>query len=116
MSDGQAAFVYKDADFRIKTPLLQTGWSRIKNEKSLLPLLRFCAYAALLTDIYSAQRAILSNNSNIACMGAFTLGEKLAEELLKTWLGLHFDLTSTSAPKVARFQEYDRHREELEAR
>lgn len=74
------------------------------------------AYAALLTDIYSTQRAILSNNSNIACMGAFTLGEKLAEELLKTWLSLRFDLASTSAPKVARFQEYDRHREELEAR
>ncbi len=36
------------------------------------------AYAALLTDVYSAQRAILSNDSNIACMGAFTLGEKLA--------------------------------------
>ena len=43
------------------------------------------AYAALLTDVYSAERAVLSNNSNIACMGAFTLGEKLAEELLKIW-------------------------------
>ena len=33
------------------------------------------AYAALLTDVYSAQRAILSNNANIACLGAFTVGD-----------------------------------------
>ena len=65
------------------------------------------AYAALLTDVYSAQRAVLSNNANIACMGAFTVGEKLAEELLKTFLSLTFDPNSSSAPKVARYHEYD---------
>ena len=65
------------------------------------------AYAALLTDVYSAQRAVLSNNANIACMGAFTIGEKLAEELLKTWLSLKFDPNSASAAKVARYREYD---------
>ena len=65
------------------------------------------AYAALLSDVYSAQRAVLSNNANIACMGAFTVGEKLAEELLKTFLSLNFDPNSSSAPKVARYHEYD---------
>lgn len=65
------------------------------------------AYAALLTDVYSAQRAILSNNSNIACIGAFTVGEKLAMELLKTWLSLEFDPNCSSAPKVARYKKYD---------
>lgn len=65
------------------------------------------AYAALLTDVYSAQRAVLSNNANIACMGAFTIGERLAEELLKTFLGLSFDPKSSSAPKVARYCAYD---------
>lgn len=65
------------------------------------------AYAALLTDVYSAERAILSNNSNIACMGAFTIGKKLAEELLKTWLSLTFDSTTTSGPKVACYYSYD---------
>lgn len=29
------------------------------------------AYAALLSDVYSAKRAVKSNNSNIACLGAF---------------------------------------------
>lgn len=35
------------------------------------------AYAALLSDVYSAQRARLSNDANIACMGAFTTGCKV---------------------------------------
>ena len=65
------------------------------------------AYAALLTDVYSAQRSVLSNNANIACMGAFTIGSKLAEELLKTFLSLRFDPNCASAPKVARYHEYD---------
>lgn len=68
------------------------------------------AYAALLSDVYSAQRAVLSNNCNIACFGAFTIGTKLAEELLKTWLSCTFDPNSSSAPKVACYQAYDKNR------
>jgi len=69
------------------------------------------AYAALLSDVYSAQRAVLSNNSNIACLGEFTLGKKTAEELLKVWISLTFDPDSPSAPKVARYKEYDNGRD-----
>lgn len=65
------------------------------------------AYAALISDVYSAQRAVLSNNANIACIGAFTVGEKLAVELLKTWLSAEFDPNCASAPKVARYKSYD---------
>lgn len=64
-------------------------------------------YAALLTDIYSAERAILSNNSNVACLGAFTVGKKLAECLVKTWLSLSFVNGCSSQPKVNRYCEYD---------
>ena len=65
------------------------------------------AYAALLSDAYSAQRSVLSNNANIACMGAFTLGSKVAAEYLKTFLSLEFDENSSSAPKVRKYHEYD---------
>ena len=68
------------------------------------------AYAALLTDVYSAERAIKSNNSNIACLGAFTLGQKLAMELLKKWLSCEFDPNCASQEKVACYQEYDMNR------
>lgn len=65
------------------------------------------AYAALLSDVYSAQRAVLSNNSNIACIGAYTTGVKVAIELLITWLSLEFDVSSSSAVKVERYVEYE---------
>ena len=65
------------------------------------------AYAALLSDVYSAERAMKSNNSNIACFGAFTIGEKLAEELVKTWLDCEFTAGCPSQPKVDRYREYD---------
>ena len=65
------------------------------------------ASAALLSDIYSAQRAVLSNNANIACMGAFTLGSKTASELLKVYLSCTFDPASSSAKKVAAIRNYD---------
>lgn len=65
------------------------------------------AYAALLTDVYSARRAVLSNNSNIACLGAFTIGEKLAGELVKEWLSCQFSPQSSSGPKFERYHQYD---------
>ena len=40
-------------------------------------------------------------------MGAFTVGEKLAEALLKTFFGLTFAPNSSSAPKAARYHAYD---------
>lgn len=70
-------------------------------------------YAALLTDIYSAERAIKSNNSNVACLGAFTIGEKLAVELVKMWLSCKFDPLTSSAPKVAKYKDYDEVRDAL---
>jgi len=65
------------------------------------------AYAALISDIYSAKRAVLSNNANIACMGAFTTGEKLREELIYAFLTNKFDNKSHSKIKVDAYVEYD---------
>ena len=65
------------------------------------------AYAALISDIYSAKRAVLSNNANIACMGAFTIGEKLREELIYAFLTNKFDEKSASNAKVNAFVSYD---------
>lgn len=65
------------------------------------------AYAALITNVYSAERAIKSNNSNIACLGAFTLGEKLAEQLITKWLSCEYVMGSPSEPKIQRIKEYE---------
>lgn len=65
------------------------------------------AVAALVSDAYSAERAIKSNNANIICMGAFTLGRETARSCLRVWNTAEFDPSSPSAPKVKRFVEYD---------
>ncbi len=66
------------------------------------------AYAALLTDVYSAKRARLSNDANIACFGAFTTGNKLQEELVDAFLTNEFVPGCASQPKVDAFVEYER--------
>ncbi|GHT52341.1 ribose-5-phosphate isomerase [Spirochaetia bacterium] len=66
------------------------------------------AYAALITDIYQAQRASLSNNANIITLGAFVTGVELAKALVKEYLSLSFDPGSSSAPKVNRITKYDK--------
>ena len=65
------------------------------------------AYAALVADVYSAERAVKSNNANIICMGALTIGREVARKCLQIWLDSVFDLESRSAPKVKRYREYD---------
>lgn len=65
------------------------------------------AYAALISDIYSAKRARLSNNANIACFGAFTTGNKLREELIHAFLSCEFVPGCSSQRKVDAYVEYD---------
>lgn len=66
------------------------------------------AYAALVSDIYSAKRARLSNDANIACMGAFTIGNKLREELAEAFLTCEFVPGCSSQPKVDAFIAYEK--------
>ena len=68
------------------------------------------AYAALLSDVYSAKRARLSNDANIACLGAFTVGSKLREELVDAFLTNEFVPGCSSQAKVDAFREFDRNR------
>lgn len=65
------------------------------------------AYAALVTDAYSAERARASNNANIICMGAQTLGPKVAEVLVERYMTATFDPQGRSGPKVGRICEYE---------
>lgn len=65
------------------------------------------AYCALVTDVYQAQRAQLSNNANLIAMGSQVLGIELAKCLVKEYLGNTFDPASRSLPKVARITAYE---------
>ncbi len=68
------------------------------------------AYAALLGDVYAAKRARLSNNANIACLGAFTTGNKLREELIDAFLTNEYEIGCASQEKVDAFVAYDNSR------
>lgn len=68
------------------------------------------AYAALCSDVYSAQRARLSNDANILCMGAFTTGAKVRELLVDAFMTNEFVPGCSSQPKVDRFVAYDQER------
>ena len=66
------------------------------------------AYAALISDSYSAERAKKSNNANIACFGAFTLGYNLMENLLDIFLNSDYKTGTSSEPKVNRIKEFEK--------
>lgn len=55
--------------------------------------------AAVCHDSYSAERARLSNNSNVLCMGARVIGVELAKKIVGEWVSLHF-VDSPSTAKV----------------
>ncbi|KAL0932363.1 ribose 5-phosphate isomerase [Colletotrichum truncatum] len=51
-------------------------------------------------DSFSVERAILSNDAQVLCMGERVIGLELARRLAKDWLSYEFDPKSNSAEKV----------------
>ena len=68
------------------------------------------AYAALVSDAYSAERAQKSNNANIMTLGAFTTGLEHAKVLVRIWMESEYTPGGKSEPKVQRIVAYDRQR------
>ena len=64
-------------------------------------------YAAVCHDIYSTERARLSNNTNVITIGARVIGIELAKRLVKEWLHLKF-IPGSSSPKVDRIKELEK--------
>jgi ribose 5-phosphate isomerase B len=58
-------------------------------------------------DIYSVQRAVLSNNAQVLCFGERVIGLELARTLAGEWLKLRFDPSSASAAKVDAITSYE---------
>lgn len=59
-------------------------------------------------DSFSVERAILSNDAQVLCMGERVIGLELARRLVKEWLGYTFDKSSASAAKVDAITEHER--------
>ncbi|KAK3066603.1 D-erythrulose-4-phosphate isomerase 1 [Teratosphaeriaceae sp. CCFEE 6253] len=59
-------------------------------------------------DSFSVERAILSNDAQVLCMGERVVGIELARRLAREWVGYRFDPTSASAEKVEAIMEHER--------
>src|SRR3954452_2347939 len=59
-------------------------------------------------DSYSVERAVLSNDAQVLCLGQRVVGIELARRLAKEWLAYRFDPGSPSAEKVAAISQYER--------
>lgn len=60
-------------------------------------------------DSYSVERAVLSNDAQVLCLGQRVVGIELARRLVREWLGYHFDTNSDSAVKVDAIRSYEEH-------
>jgi len=58
-------------------------------------------------DSFSVERAVLSNDAQVLCMGERVIGLELARRLAKEWLGYVFDEKSASAEKVKAISKYE---------
>jgi ribose 5-phosphate isomerase B len=58
-------------------------------------------------DSYSVERAVLSNNAQVLCVGQRVIGLELARRLVREWLTYRFDQHSASAEKVAVLERYE---------
>jgi ribose 5-phosphate isomerase B len=63
-------------------------------------------------DRFSVERAVLSNDAQVLCMGERVVGLEVAKRLAREWLDYRFDPKSASAEKVAAIDEYERTHEE----
>lgn len=59
-------------------------------------------------DSFSVERAILSNDAQVLCMGERVIGLELARRLVKEWVEYRFDPESASAKKVQAIHEHER--------
>lgn len=64
-------------------------------------------YAACAHDIYSAERAKKSNNSNVLTLGRHIVGPELAKMLVDAWLSSEFQ-GGRSLPKVEKIREIEK--------
>ena len=68
----------------------------------------FLTDAALVNNVYQAQRAALSNNANLITMGAQVTGIEVAKMMVDEYLASTFGPQSRSMPKVARIYDYEK--------
>ena len=63
--------------------------------------------AALVHDCYCAHQCVEHDDANIICMGAWIIGIKLAEDILKTYLDAKFSTEEHFRRRVRKLEELE---------
>lgn len=58
-------------------------------------------------DSFSVEKAVMSNNAQVLCMGQRVVGIELARRLVKEWVGYTFDPESPNAARVQVISDYE---------
>jgi ribose 5-phosphate isomerase B len=64
--------------------------------------------AAVIHDTYVARQGVQHDDVNVACLGAWVVGERIAEDTLDAYLGATFDGTEDVRRRVAQLAEMER--------
>jgi ribose 5-phosphate isomerase B len=64
--------------------------------------------AALIHDTYCAHQCVEHDNVNVACVGAWIIGVKTAEEVLKAYLNATFGTDEDLRRRVQKLDQMDR--------
>ena len=59
-------------------------------------------YAAVCHDTYSAHQGVEHDNMNVLCLGARIVGEELAREIVRAFLGASFSTEARHRRRVAK--------------
>lgn len=70
-----------------------------------LPGIRAC----LCHDTYSAHQGVEHDHMNVLVLGALVVSEKLAEELVRSFLGAHFDELPRHVRRLNKIAEIENH-------
>jgi ribose 5-phosphate isomerase B len=64
--------------------------------------------AAMIHDTYVARQGVEHDDVNVACLGAWIVGPRIAEDVLDAYLGATFDGTDDVCRRVAQLADLER--------
>lgn len=64
--------------------------------------------AALCHDVFSAHQSIEDDDANVLCLGANVVGDRLAEDLVETWMNARFSGLERHRRRVNKIGRLDR--------
>ena len=65
--------------------------------------------AAVCHDVYSAHQCVEHDDVNVLCLGAQIVGDRLAMDLVRTYLAAEFSTSSEFRRRVAKLADLERH-------